>query len=434
MKKLVALMLTFTMAFSLTACGGKDAGSSGGSGGGDSQNAGSGKVSFTIFNSKTEIQEYLEEAVEKYGEENNVDIEVYYSNDTVAAHLSVKYASNEPYTLAMTDARDIYSLGVEHGYDMKGQKWIDETDYAITVDDMVLGFPVCVEARGLLYNADAIEKITGETFKPESITNLDEFTAFLDRLVEGGMEAPVAILKPDWSLAAHYLQQVYEEREDVDGFMQSLYAGETELIRDEKFNALMDTFDVLMKYNTFASAPVSAEDELVHQKMAEGEVAFQFGGCWEWNDIIDFEYTGNIGIMPVPQNVSDAYSDCLVGGGSKFFYIDNSEYTSDEQRQAALDFLNWLVDSEEGQVLISETCGMVPAFSNNTVTCSNDLGNAVKQYIDAGKLVPVYDYCPDDHYSKVGAYMQEYLAGQTDREKLAKDIEAYWSSATPVKD
>ncbi len=432
MKKVAAMVLTFILAFSLAACAG-DSSSDGAGGGGDKAGNEDGKITFTIFNSKSEIQEYLEEAAAKYGEEHNVNIEVYYSNDTVAAHLSVKYASHEPYTLAMTDAKDIYSLGVEHGYDLKGQDWVDKTDYAITIDDKVLGFPVCIEARGLLYNADAIEKITGETFDPKSITTLDEFTTFLDRLVEGGMETPTAVLKPDWSLGAHYLQQVYEEREDVDGFVKSLYEGKADLINDVKFNALMDTFDVLKKYNAFASGPISAEDELVHQKMSEGEVAFQFGGCWEWNDIIDFDYTGNIGIMPVPQNLKDDYTGCLVGGGSKYFYIDNSEDTTDEQRKAASDFLNWLVDSQDGQTLISDTCGMVSAFSNNTVTCTNDLGNAVKEYVDAGKLVPNYDYDPDDHYSKVGANMQEYLAGKIDRETLAKDIEAYWSSVKPVE-
>lgn len=78
-------------------------------------------VSFTIFNSKSEIQEYLEKAAAAYSEENNVKIEVYYSNDTVSAHLATKYASSDPYTLSMTDAKDIYSVGAEYGYDMSGQ-------------------------------------------------------------------------------------------------------------------------------------------------------------------------------------------------------------------------------------------------------------------------------------------------------------------------
>ena len=43
------------------------------------------KVSITIFNSKMEVQSQFEEMAEKYAEDNGINIEVYYSNDTVAA-------------------------------------------------------------------------------------------------------------------------------------------------------------------------------------------------------------------------------------------------------------------------------------------------------------------------------------------------------------
>ena len=119
-------------------------------------------VSFTIFNSKNELQEILEDAAAKYSEEHGVDIEVYYSSDTVAAHLSTRYASGAPYTLNMTDAKDIYILGKEYGYDLSNADWVKDTDYAISVDGQVLGFPFCVEARGILFNADAIENATGQ--------------------------------------------------------------------------------------------------------------------------------------------------------------------------------------------------------------------------------------------------------------------------------
>ena len=429
MKKLAALMMAGVLSLSaLTGCGGNgsDAVASGSSGSADD------KTTITIFNTKSEITEYLEAAAETYEAENNVHIEVYISNDTVSAHLSTKYASGDPYTISMVDAKDVYSVGAQYGSDLSGEDWVKDTDYAISVDGKVVGFPVCVEARGLLYNADAIEAVTGESFDPTSIKTLDDLTAMCDKLVAGGMDTPTAILKPDWSLAAHFIQQVYEEREDVEGFVQDLYAGNADLINDEKFNALMDVFDVLMKYNKFGSSPIAVEDELVHMAMSEGEVAFQFGGCWEWNDIIDFDYTGNVGLMPVPQNINDAYTGCIVGGGSKYFYVDNSEYTTDEQRQAAKDFLNWLVYSEDGQTLVSDTCGMVSAFSNNNVPCSNDLGADVKKFVDAGKMIPNYDYDPDDHITQVGAKMQEYLAGVADRATLAKNIQNYWASTTPV--
>ena len=419
-KRAISLTLTLAMILALVICGSASA-------------SAAGKVSITIFNSKNEIQEHLEEAAEEYGKANGVDIEVYYSQDTVSAHLSTRYAAKDPYTINMVDAKDVYSLGAIYGYDMTGEDWVSDTDYAISVDGKVVGFPVCVEARGILYNADAIEATLGEEFDPESIKTLDDFKVFLDRMVAGGMELPTAILKPDWSLAAHYLQHVYEEHTDVDAFIQDLYDGKVDLMQDAKFNALMDTFDVLKEYNYFKAAPISAEDALVHQVLSEGVDAFQFGGCWEWNDIIDYDYTGNIGLMPIPQNLEDEFTGKMVVFGSKYFYVDNSESTTDEQRSAAVDFLNWFALSDDAKTLVSDTCAMISPFKSNDVPCANDIGVSVKKYADAGLTISSYDYDPDDHYSKLGMEMQRYLADQCTREQLAEAIQNYWANVTPVQ-
>lgn len=183
MKKLLALTLALAMALSLAACGDGEAESTG--------------VSITIFNSKSEIQEQMEEMAEEYSKATGVDVEVYYSSDTVAAHLSTKYASNDPYTLAMVDAKDIYTLAEDYATDLSDQEWVNDTEYEITIGDAVYGFPVCVEARGLIYNADAIEAITGETFNPDDYATLDAFQGLLDTLVAGGMESPTGIMKED---------------------------------------------------------------------------------------------------------------------------------------------------------------------------------------------------------------------------------------------
>lgn len=61
-RRLFALVLNLALVLTLTACGG-------------SSDAKSGKVSITIFNSKTEIQSRLEEAAAKYAEEKGVGID-----------------------------------------------------------------------------------------------------------------------------------------------------------------------------------------------------------------------------------------------------------------------------------------------------------------------------------------------------------------------
>ena len=419
MKKRVSMVMAAAMAASLAASVATPAMAEG--------------ENLTVFNSKMEIQTQFEEVASTYSESAGVAMEVYYSNDTVAAHMGSRYAADDPYVMSMVDAKDVYSLGPEHAIDLSDQEWVANTPYAISVDDKVLGFPVCVEARGVIYNADAIEAITGEEFVPADYATLDAFKGLLDTLVEGGMASPVGILKEDWSIGAHFLAQVYEQQEDPEAFVQSLYEGSADLINNEKFNALMDTFDVLMEYNYAKDSAIAAEREVTSQKLAEGEIAFMFGGNWDWSVINQYDYSENMGIMPVPQNLDDGANTKLTGGGSKYFYIDSAESITDEQRQAAKDFLNWMVSDEAGQSFLVDSCALVPAFTNISLEVADPLGASVKEYADAGNLIPNYDYLPDDHYSICGASFQKYLAGQIDREGFAGELEAYWSSTTPVE-
>lgn len=391
------------------------------------------KVSITIFNSKMEVQSQFEEMAEKYAEDNGINIEVYYSNDTVAAHLATKYSSGDPYTLAMVDAKDVYSLAKDHAIDMSDQEWVKNTNYAIGIDDQINGFPMCVEARGLIYNADAIEAITGETFNPDDYKTLDSFKELIEQLKEGGMETPTGIMKEDWSLGGHFLSQVSEEQPDVEEFITKLHEGEADLINDEKFNSLMDFFDVMKENNYAKDSAIAAEREVTEMMLAEGEIAFMYGGNWDWSVINAYDYTENMGMMPIPQNTDDGTNEKLVGGGSKYFMIDSSDTTTDEQRQAALDFLEWLADSEEGQKFITEDCALVPAFTNNENEVADPLGKSVKKYADEGAMIDNYNYMPDDHISLCGAIFQKYLAGQMDRAEFATEIEDYWKSTDVVE-
>lgn len=423
LKKLAAVSMAALMTLSLAACGGS---------GDDGEGAESTGVSISVFNSKMEIQDQFVEAAEEYSKATGVDVEVYYSSDTVAAHLATKYSANDPYTLSMVDAKDVYNLAEDYAADLTGEAWVEQTPYAISVGDRVVGFPVCVEARGIIYNADAIEAITGETFDPANYQTLDAFKGLLDQLVAGGMEYPTAILKDDWSIAAHYLPQVYEEQADPDAFVTGLTEGSVDLANDAKFNSLMDTFETLMQYNYAQDSPISAEREVSSQKLAEGEVAFMFGGNWDWAVLSAYDYSENMGIMPVPQNTDDGSNTKLVGGGSKYFFIDSTENTSDEQRQAAKDFLNWLVSDPEGNAFLTEDCQLVPAFSNIAADNLDPLGTSVKSYADAGNLIPNYNFLPDDHYSVLGASMQKYLAGELDRAGFAGEVVKYWKTAQVI--
>ena len=421
-KAAAAFLAAAIVVGALAGCGG----GSGAASGGGAESTG---VNITIFNSKMEIQSQMEEMAAEYTEKTGVGVEVYYSSDTVAAHLSTKYASNEPYTLSMVDAKDVYALAAEHALDLSDQDWVNDTTQEITIDDKVYGFPVCIEARGIIYNADAIKNTLGKDFDPASIKTTEDFKAICDALVAGGMAAPTGVMKEDWSLAAHFLAEVYEQQADPDAFIAGIKDGSIKLADDPKFNALMDTFDVLKAYNYAKEGAISAEREITEQKLAEGEIAFMFGGNWDWSVINEYDYSENMGMMPVPNNSGDGTNEKLVGGGSKYFFIDSSDNTSPEQQQAAKDFLNWLVYDEEGQDFIVNKCALVPAYSNITLSVTDPLGASVKAYTDADALIPNYNYLPDDHYAKAGAIFQKYLSDSIKRADFAAEITDYWKTA-----
>ena len=384
----------------------------------------------TVFNSKSEVQTQFEEEATAYSDAAGVDMTVTMSNDPVITHMGTKYSSNDPYVLSMVDAKDIYSLTPEHGIDLADLDAAADTDYAIEIDGKVAALPFCVEARGVMYNKTAIEDITGEEFDPASVATLDDFKALLDKLVEGGMEAPVAIMSEDWSLAAHYIAQVVEEQEDPEAYVQALCAGEGDIINNEKFNSLMDTFDVLMEYNYAKDAAATADRNTSEDMLAWGDVAFMFGGNWDWSLIVQSESDSEMGMMPVPQNTDDGTNEKLVGGGSKYFFIDSS--VSEEQQQAAKDFLNWMAKDADGQDFITNKCALISPYKSNTLDAADPLSVCVKAYADAGSLIDNYLFFPDDHITMVGASMQKYLGGKIDRQGLADELTEYWKGATPI--
>ncbi len=392
-------------------------------------------VNITILNTKSEIQTQWEELAAKYTAETGVGVEVSVTvGDSPSQDITKRYASGEVPTIFMGDIQDILMLD-EYALDLTNEDWAKDggSQYGATYNGRLIGFPFCIEARGLMYNKTAIEATTGETFDPTAVKSLDDLQALLDKLVAGGMEAPVALNMEDWSLAGHYLTQVYEEQDcTVEGtytFTDGLKAGTEDLNTNARFNSLFDTFDLLMKYNMNANDPLAADYNNNAVCLAEGDIAFWFNGNWAWAEMKDFAMDDSeYGIMPVPQkdDTNDVTSK-LAGGASKYCMIDTA-YNDEAQQQAARDFLNWLVYNEGGQDFLVNQCSLVPAFSNITLPVTNPMGQSVADYTNQGALVPGFPELPGDHWKTLGAEMQKYLGGQCTREELAKAINDYWTA------
>ena len=382
----------------------------------------------TFLNTKNEIQDYLEDMGAQFTEATGIEVEFY--TNTEENHITEKYTSGEPYTIMMMDYPDVQDYQ-EYLYDLTNEEWTKDggSQYGLTLDGKIYGFPFVIEAMGLIYNADAIEAITGETFNWEDYSDYDSFKGLLETLAEGGMETPVAVNQDDWSLASHVFGQAYCAREDGSeaaslAFVDSLKAGQADLAQDADFNALMDLIDTFLEYNINRDDPLSASYDLNDEYLKEGTVAFWPNGSWA----VDVsELTDNVGIMPYPMNTENAdISKNLVSGATKMLAVD-AAYSSEEEQAAALEFLNWLVYSEEGQTFLVKTCSLISAFSNNTTEADAALSASVAEFVKDGKSVYWYQAMPSDHNTEVGSLLQKYIAGAVDRAGLAEEVAAYWN-------
>lgn len=393
-------------------------------------NSEDGGVTISLLNTKSELVDQFDQLADKYEEQTGVHIDVQFTSDVVSTHLSEKYASGSPYTIMMVDRTDVYAFQ-QYLLDLSDQEWVADggSEYGVNIDGKTYSFPLLIEAVGLLYNAQAIEDVTGEEFNWKDYNTPEKFQALLDELVAGGMESPVAVNKDDWSLANHFFGQLYDQQgnseEGSQEYVDSLMSGSVDLVNDDRFNSLMDSFDTMLKYNINSADPLAADYDMNNEYFASGDVAFWFNGSWV-TDV--YGTTDKIGIMPLPQSDTDGeVNDRLIAGASKTFVIDK-EYSTEEQQKAAEDFLNWLVYDENGQSFMVDDCGIIPAFSNIDKEVTTPIGVATQQFISDGQTEYWYQAIPGDHGTEVGASLQKYMSGNIDREGLASEVETYWSS------
>lgn len=430
-------VLSLTLMLVLSACGGKAATDSNASSG--ANDGGSENVKITMLNSKSEINNQLEQAAKDFQAENpNITLEIVPvgSGQSPFEKASALYASGNPTTMMMLDTGDVEKFK-DRVLDLTSEPWmkdaVENSTAATTFDGKNYAFPFSIEGYGFIYNQKVLDQAVGGTFDPKSV----ETTAQLEDLfkkIEAVGKAPLIISPMDWSLGAHYLPLAYggqsADRSQVDQFMNDLKAGKVDLASNAVFNGLMDTFDVMKTYNIDKASPLSGTYERGPEVLGKGEVGIWFMGNWAWPQISGFDTAdGKYGFLPVPvsNNAADFGNSQISAAVSKRILLDKEKSTP-AQQEAAKKFLDWIVYKEKGQDFLVKQASIIPAFSNIKLEPADPLGKSISEYIKAGKIEESMSTLPADHWSKLGASMQKYLANVIDRAGLASEIQAYWTN------
>lgn len=394
-------------------------------------------TSITLLNSKAEIQNALVEMGAEFEKKSGVHVEVMPVTDGDSPYTKVVslYNSGNPPTMSILDTTDVIALAEEKAADLSNEPWLAEAeDYVTRVNGKVYSFPLCIEGRGIIYNKAVIESTLGETFDPTSIRTLDDFVALLDRLVAAGMERPVSLAMEDWSLGAHHLQYVYETYDGTsDGAAEAIKQikdGSLDLTTYDRMSQFLDMFDVLREYNVAKADPLGADYDEMAIDLVDGKTAFWFNGNWAWPNLedADAEKDDEYGFLPYFMNndPDDFVNNQIQASPSKQVMLDGV-VANEQQLAAAKEFLNWIVYSEIGQQMLVKTCNIIPPFQNNPYEPSDPLSRDIYNHVHDGNAFNASAIVPNDHWSILGAAMQKYLAGRSDRTELIASIEDYWA-------
>lgn len=389
----------------------------------------------TLLNSKAEIQVALEKMGAEYEKKSGVHIDVMpVTDDSPYTRVVSLYNSGNPPTISILDTTDVIALAEEKAADLSEEPWTEEAEeYLTRVNGKVYSLPLCIEGRGIIYNKAVIEETLGEPFDPEAITTLGEFQAFLGRLADAGMERPVSLAKEDWSLGAHHLQYIYETydgtSEGAGEVIDQIKEGTLDMASYSRVNEFLDAFDVLKQYNVSLKDPLGADYDEMAIDLADGKTAFWFNGNWAWPNLAEAgaKNEDQYGFLPyfLNNNTDDFVNQKIQGSPSKQVMLDG-QMATDKEQAAAREFLNWMVYSEIGQQMLVKTCNLIPPFKNNPYEPGDPLSRDIYEKVHEGKAFNASAIVPNDHWSVLGAAMQKYLAGRSDRQELIDSIQKYW--------
>ena len=441
MKKVIGSVLTVAMvAGMMTGCG-----STGGSTDTKTSadnSASDDQVVIDVFQNKNEISDALQAAIDTYEEENpsvKINLETVGGSD-YASSLKAKMLGNDPVEIFTLGGPDDIASYQDYLEPLTDQEWVSHVTAGgvdnVSVDDEVYGLPLAIEGYGLIYNKKIFEAAGIDASTLTTYDAIDKaFADLQDQIDEGKLADEFPVLeaveeyaaKESWIVGLHTNNVALSQE-----FKSATNAFNSKSVEYTYGDQLKDLIDLETKYTT-SKDDLSLLNSVDYSTQVGGGLAIERvavvqQGNWISSEVanVSEDVLDNLGILPIP--LKGVVEDSIAVGVSNYWCVNSK--SSDAEKKAAKDFLNWLYQSDEGKQIVVNDLGFIPAFDNyDDVTISDPLSAEVKRYVDAGKTIPwVFSGQPSGWDSKVAANIQNYLAGSmTWDEVIAQNI-ADWES------
>jgi len=375
-KKVFGFLAMMVLIASLVACGGKTNSNSANSGTDTNSSNTSGgtekQAKISLFQSKVEIAEALEELANKYKEETGNEVEVWGSaGDAYITQLQAKLAAKEGPTIFSIASGAEAEKFKSYYYDMSNESYVKNIapNMALEVDGKVVGVPIGVEGFGLVYNKSLVD--------PKDVTDLASFTSKMESLKAEGING-LSLSQEAYFLIGHILNTPFALQADPIDFINKLNNGEVKMADTKEFQEFAKFMEVI-RQNSVNPMEVTYDTQM--GDFATGKTAMVHQGNWSYGMLADYGDL-DIGMMALPIAGNNELSVDIPGG----WVINNG--AKPEEIKAANAFLDWLYNSETGKDTIVNKFKFIPAMTNIEADGLDPLSQAVFEATKSGNTIP----------------------------------------------
>ena len=412
MKKFLALILALVMALSLVACGGN----SGAQGEGDGD-AATGSVYYLNF--KPEAEEAWQALAKTYTDQTGVPVKVVTAASGEYETMLVSEMDKDAApTLFQCNEGGVATWG-DFCYDLSDSAVYNELaskDYALkNADGEVISIAYCLETYGIIVNKALLEQ-AGHSL--DEITDFDSLKAVADdihaRAGELGFDAFTSAGldgSSSWRFSGHLANMplFYEFRDDGVSSKPATIKG-TYL---DNYKKVWDLY--ITDSATTGAALLTATGDQAEAEFGEGKAVFYQNGTWEYSNLTAADKFAmnpdDLTMIPIYCGVEGEEKAGLCTGTENYWSVNKN--AKEEDIKATLDFLYWVVTSEEGTTMMAEQFGACPF--NSSKAPSNPFSALANEYVANG-CYPVtwaFNYTPavNDWRAAVVDALSKYTAG-----------------------
>lgn len=439
-RKVIATLLAAAMVMSLVACGGgnsdsgsgSDAGDSGSTSdsGSDSNSGSSSGDTLRLVNGKIEIDAQLKKLAEMYKEETGVTVEIESMGGGIDIQGTLKgyyQADNMPDIFVNGGATD---FGNWEGMleDMSGEAWASDTDAAYVDEEYgTIGFPYTVEAIGLAYNADILDKAG---IDPSTLTSPDKieeaFKTLDSKKADLGIDAVVGYCAEAtnlyWSTGNHLFANYIDGGLDRDDTTYIDMLNDGGKVDEERLSDFADFVGLLNQYSDPALLVSGTYDQQI-LNFASGKYAFVTQGSWigatmTSDDADAYESAGNFEVGMVPYAFEDGMDTILTNSPSWWSVF------SDGNAEAAKAFLQWCSEDKAQQVLVEEA-GFISPYNSCEYVASDPFAQTIVDYQSAGKTSGWHWLGMKEGLAQnyTGQVFNDYASGNLDKDGFVKTMQ-----------